>query len=100
MSDAPYEPPFTLPDYKEVGFNLMRVARSYVVEQDKQNIIEFEATFGDSMSHIVTFDAGGIELPLLGTFKLTFRSNFSQWLAVSTRGRRPFQCCRSKCQAP
>lgn len=76
-SDAPYEPPFTLPNYKEVGSNLMRVARSYVVEQDKQNIIDFEATFDDSMSRILTLDAGGIELPSLGTFELTSCLNFS-----------------------
>lgn len=32
--DIPYEPPFEMPNYREVGKNLMALIRSYTLEDD------------------------------------------------------------------
>lgn len=70
----PYESPFSLPDYNDIGANLMRVARSYVVEHDKQNVLEFEATFSDTLTWSRASGAG-LELPSLGSFELAICPN-------------------------
>jgi len=62
--EVPYESPFPLPDYNDIGANLMKVARSYVVEHDKQNVLGFEAAFNDTITWSRASGAG-LELPSL-----------------------------------
>jgi hypothetical protein len=75
LTERPYEPPFDVPNYKEVGKNLLRLAHSYTCDDSPPYDVEMD--FDDEMLKASGFASSPSEwntitLPPLGLSTPTF----------------------------